>query len=52
MILLSLNFLHSKNIIHRDLKPNNLFIKEINDGIKILKVGDFGISLMDLQKSR
>lgn len=43
--------MHSNNIIHKDLKPSNIFISEIEktkDGkklkIKILKIGDFGIS--------
>ncbi len=27
MILLGLDFLHSKNIVHRDLKPGNIFIR-------------------------
>jgi serine/threonine protein kinase len=29
MILLGLDFLHSKNIFHRDLKPANIFIDEL-----------------------
>ncbi len=48
MILLGLHYLHSKGIIHRDLKPENIFIGELNNGMKILKIGDFGISKMDV----
>ena len=48
MILLGLDFLHSKNIIHRDLKPGNIFINELKNGEKFLCIGDFGISKYDL----
>ena len=49
MILLGLDFLHSKKIFHRDLKPGNILIDEEEYGMKILKIGDFGISKMNLQ---
>ncbi len=51
MILISLNYLHSKGITHRDLKPANILIDEIseNKDVKILKIGDFGISKFDLK---
>ena len=49
MILLGLNFLHNKGIFHRDLKPGNILIDELKNGMKILKIGDFGISKMNLQ---
>jgi serine/threonine protein kinase len=52
MILLGLEFLHNKEIFHRDLKPGNILIDELHNGMKILKIGDFGISKMDLQTMR
>ena len=48
MLLLGLDFLHSKNIFHRDLKPGNIFINELSNGKKLLCIGDFGISKYDL----
>ncbi len=48
MILLGLDFLHSKNIFHRDLKPGNIFINEFKNAHKVLCIGDFGISKYDL----
>ena len=48
MILLALDFLHSKNIFHIDLKPGNIFLSEHGNGKKLLCIGDFGISKYDL----
>ena len=52
MILLSLDFLHSKNIVHNNLKPSNIFIDELVDGKKILQIGDFEISKIDLHSMK
>jgi eukaryotic-like serine/threonine-protein kinase len=35
---------HAAGIVHRDLKPSNLFLAEMPDGSRILKVLDFGVS--------
>ena len=48
MILIGLHYLHLKGIVHRDLKPANIFIDELPEGFKILKIGDFGISRYDI----
>ena len=44
MILLSLNYLHTKGIIHRDLHPMNILIDVVHGGLKILQITDFGLS--------
>jgi serine/threonine protein kinase len=52
MILIGLDYLHSKQIIHRDLKPENISIEKLPSGDEILLIGDFGISKKDLQNIR
>jgi serine/threonine-protein kinase len=37
---------HAAGIVHRDLKPSNLFLAEVGEGTRIVKVLDFGISKM------
>ncbi len=52
MILIALHYLHSKGIVHRDLKPANILMDELSEGEKILKIGDFGISRVDIQEMK
>jgi serine/threonine protein kinase len=52
MILIGLQYLHSKGIVHRDLKPANILIDVLPNGMNILKIGDFGISKVDIQEMK
>ncbi len=49
MILIGLHYLHKKGIIHRDLKPENILVDKLPGDLNILKIGDFGISKVDLK---
>jgi serine/threonine protein kinase len=52
MILLGIDFLHSKKIIHRDLKPENILLQKLKNGMLIPIIGDFGVSKLDLEKMK
>jgi serine/threonine protein kinase len=52
MILMALHHLHSKGIVHRDLKPANILIDQLFGGANVLKIGDFGISKVDIQQMK
>ncbi len=52
MILFGLDYLHSNGIIHRDLKPANILIKKYYGDVNIIKIGDFGVSRIDLQEMK
>jgi len=50
MILIGLQYLHSKGIIHRDIKPENILIDKLPDGNIRLLIGDFGIAKSDIKE--
>jgi serine/threonine protein kinase len=52
IILLGLHYLHGKGIIHRDLKPENILIFYKRKGPILLKIGDFGISKVEILKMK
>ncbi len=43
-VLAGLEAAHKKGVIHRDLKPENIFLTQQEDGARVVKVLDFGIS--------
>ncbi|XP_045068585.1 serine/threonine-protein kinase DCLK3-like, partial [Coregonus clupeaformis] len=42
----ALRYIHSKTIVHRDLKPENLLVEHSSDGVRRLKLGDFGLAMV------
>ena len=41
----ALKTIHNRGIMHRDIKPSNIFIKNLENKEKIIKLGDFGCSI-------
>ena len=52
MMLISVNFLHSKGIIIRDLKPSHILFDKLPGGINILKIGSFSISKFNINQMK
>lgn len=50
MMLMSVNFLHSKGIINRDLKPSHILFDKLPGWINILKIGSFSISKSNINQ--
>src|SRR5262249_2582659 len=47
---LGLQKAHAKNVVHRDIKPANLFLSKREDGGHILKLLDFGVAKIKLDR--
>jgi serine/threonine-protein kinase len=43
---------HSENIIHRDLKPENIILEPVRSGGDFVKVVDFGLAKMRVEKQQ
>ena len=50
MLLLGVDFLHSKEICHGNLKPGNILVDQLSTGMQIAKIGDFGIPIIEATK--
>jgi len=44
-ILHTLHLVHEKGIVHRDMKPQNIFLAREEDGLRRVKILDFGLAL-------
>jgi serine/threonine-protein kinase len=42
--LAALGYLHECNLVHRDISPDNLMLTQSDDGTRLVKLIDFGIS--------
>lgn len=49
-IIDAVSAIHSQSIVHRDLKPDNVFVTRRSDGALDVKVLDFGIAKMTLDR--
>jgi serine/threonine protein kinase len=43
-VLLSIDFIHSKDIVHRDIKLDNILINKKEEGEYNVKIADFGMA--------
>lgn len=47
MIILSVNYIHSKGIIHRNINPSNILVTNESNTRELLKLGGFGHSIQE-----
>merc|ERR1711998_366326 len=50
-LLLGLQHLHSHHIIHSDLKPENVMVKNVRQSPYLIKIADFGLSEVIVDRS-